>query len=109
MPAWADLLAELDALPNDQARSIWLRDRTAAALKGIGQLRGGKNVLVYASAFLQKPQTPAPMIQITHEEINAFMSSLYGMDCGVHPVSTAHPGDVRCGGRPHGRAPAEGR
>jgi hypothetical protein len=21
----------------------------------------------------------------------------------------AHPGDVRCGGRPHGRAPAEGR
>src|SRR5688500_2116789 len=28
---------------------------------------------------------------------------------GVLPVSTAHPGDVRCGGRPHGRASAEGR
>jgi hypothetical protein len=27
----------------------------------------------------------------------------------VLPVSTAHRGDVRCGGRPHGRAPAEGR
>ena len=27
----------------------------------------------------------------------------------MHPVSTAHSGDVRCGGRPHGRAPAEGR
>jgi len=28
---------------------------------------------------------------------------------GVHPISTAHRGDVRCGGRPHGRTPAEGR
>src|SRR5688572_7815554 len=28
---------------------------------------------------------------------------------GVLPISTAHPRDVRCGGRPHGRAPAEGR
>ena len=28
---------------------------------------------------------------------------------GVLPVSTAHCGDVRCDGRPHGRAPAEGR
>jgi len=25
----------------------------------------------------------------------------------VLPVSTAHPGDVRCGGRPHGRAPTK--
>jgi len=28
---------------------------------------------------------------------------------GVLPVSTAHRGDIRCGGRPHGRTPAEGR
>jgi hypothetical protein len=28
---------------------------------------------------------------------------------GVLPVWTAHRGDVRCGGRPHGRASAEGR
>src|SRR5689334_12252923 len=28
---------------------------------------------------------------------------------GVHPISIAHRGDVRCGGRPHGRTPAEGR
>src|SRR5262249_25700326 len=28
---------------------------------------------------------------------------------GVLPISTAHRGDVRCGGRSHGRTPAEGR
>src|SRR5262245_39905115 len=28
---------------------------------------------------------------------------------GLLPVSTAHPGDVRCSGRSHGRTPAKGR
>lgn len=32
------------------------------------------------------------------------------LDCrGVLPLSAAHPGDVRCCGRPHGRRSAEGR
>jgi transposase len=32
-----------------------------------------------------------------------------GAAAGVLPISTAHRGDVRCVGRPHGRTPAEGR
>jgi ClpP class serine protease len=36
-------------------------------------------VIFYASAFLQKPQAPASIIQITAEDLNAFMSVMYGM------------------------------
>jgi membrane-bound ClpP family serine protease len=37
-------------------------------------------VIFYASAFLQKPQAPASIIQITAEDLNAFMSVMYGMN-----------------------------
>lgn len=35
---------------------------------------------MYASAFLQKPQAPPQTLQITHEDLNGFMSVVYGMD-----------------------------
>lgn len=50
------------------------------ALTAVGERRSGRNVLFYASAFLQKPQAPSPFLQLTHEEINAFMSCAYGMN-----------------------------
>jgi ATP-dependent protease ClpP protease subunit len=79
VPAWADLLNEFDAQPDDPKRYAWLQLRLTSALQAVRRLRNDRNVLVYASAFLQKPQAPAPLIQITAEELNAFMSCLYGM------------------------------
>ena len=35
-------------------------------------------VLLYASSFLQKPQAPAGHLQITHKDINVFMSVMFG-------------------------------
>ncbi|MSP38994.1 MAG: hypothetical protein EXR70_10940 [Deltaproteobacteria bacterium] len=37
-------------------------------------------MIFYASAFLQKPQSNALNLQLTHEEINGFMSVMFGMD-----------------------------
>jgi ClpP class serine protease len=79
MPAWNDLIAEFGRQPSDDARAAWLPAKLGEALGGIRNRRRGRNVLFYASAFLQKPQAPAPALQLTHEEINGFMSCIYGM------------------------------
>lgn len=79
MPSWNDLLGQLDSQTTDEAKSTWLRDQLKSSLEAIRARRSGRNVLFYASAFLQKPQVPAPFLQLTHEEINGFMSCVYGM------------------------------
>ena len=80
MPAWNDLLSTLEAQPTDAAKLAWLRDQQRAALEAVAQRRGDRNVVLYASAFLQKPQLPGQTIQLTHEELNGFMSVIYGMN-----------------------------
>ena len=79
MPSWNELLDGLQARPEPE-QATWLRRESTKYLKEIGQLRGGRNVIFYASAFLQKPQAPADRLQITHEDLNALMSVMFGMD-----------------------------
>lgn len=80
MPSWNDLLNELESQADDEAKIKWLETRQLAALQEIGRLRAGRNVLFYASAFLQKPYVPSPWIILTHEEVNGFMATIYGME-----------------------------
>lgn len=79
MPSWNDLLTELEAQQTDGAKSAWLKTKQDEAITAIAARRGDRNVLFYASAFLQKPQLPGQNLQITQEEINGFMSVIYGM------------------------------
>lgn len=79
MPSWNDLLAEVERLPDAEA-GPWLVERQASILSEIGKLRGDRNVLLYASTFLQKPLVPSVLYQINYEDINGFMSGIYGMD-----------------------------
>lgn len=80
MPSWNELLAEFGKQADDTTKSDWLNDRLTEALNAVGELRGGRNVLMYGSAFLQKPGLPAGDISITREDINGFMACAYGMD-----------------------------
>jgi hypothetical protein len=80
MPSWNELLNELEAQTSDQAKNKWLVDKQQEALRKISDIRDNRNIIFYASAFLQKPQAPPPTIQLTHEEINSFMSVMHGMD-----------------------------
>jgi hypothetical protein len=80
VPSWNDLLHEAEAVPDDAARGKWLADRLNGALQDVGTLRRGRNVVLYGSSFLQKPMVPAPFLQITGEDLNGFMSVIFGMD-----------------------------
>ncbi|MBI4566437.1 MAG: serine protease [Planctomycetes bacterium] len=79
MAAWNELLAELEGQPEVE-KANWLKRRLEAELHRVGQLRGDRNVVLYASAFLQKPGIPQPWISLTGEEVNGLMSVIYGMD-----------------------------
>jgi ClpP class serine protease len=79
MPSWNELLDEFSAL--DQAsKGQWLLTKMNEALSAVSALRQDRNVILYGSAFLQKPQAPAPSLTITHEDVNGLMSVLFGMD-----------------------------
>lgn len=79
MAAWTELVEEFGQQPDDESRKTWLYTKLNEVLGQISAKRGGKNVLYYSSAFLQKPQVPAYQTQLTYEEINGFMSCMYGM------------------------------
>ncbi len=94
MPSWNDLLLKFESA-SVETRDAWLMNTLAGTLADVGKLRGGRNVLVYASAFLQKPQAPAYSLQITFEDLNGLMSVLYGMDWNKGLTLILHtPGGV---------------
>lgn len=78
MPAWGDLIDQFAATPQ-QEKPNWLRENQLAQMKRVAALRD-RHVLLFGSAFLQKPFFPAQTLQITHEDLNALMACLYGMD-----------------------------
>lgn len=85
MPSWNDLLSEFAQQPDDDARSAWLTSHQQTSLQQVGAIRGAqddcRNVILYGSAFLQRPNFPAWMTGISAEDVNALMSVIYGMDC----------------------------
>ena len=94
MPTWNDLVNEVESRTPDEA-AAWLNAEQIAALKSVSALRGNRNVILYASAFLQKPAAPGSTLQLTHEEINGFMSVMYGMDWNKGLTLVLHtPGGV---------------
>ncbi len=95
MPNWNQLLDKFDSLPNGEARVKILRAESLKYLQEIGRLRGNRHVIFYSSAFLQKPQAPADRLQITHEDVNAFMSVIFGMTWSKNLTLLLHtPGGV---------------
>ena len=95
MPTWNQLINALEALPSDEDRNKFVRSESLKCLKDISRLRGNRHVIFYGSAFLQKPQAPADLIQITHEDLNAFMSVMHGMTWSKNLTLLLHtPGGV---------------
>ncbi len=81
MPSWTQLADEFNALPAGPARIRWFQARQVEYIKATSTRREGRNILVYASAFLQKPDCPFHYQAITSEDLNGLMSCLHGMDC----------------------------
>jgi hypothetical protein len=66
MPSWNDIINEAQNFGNDgQAIVRYLNEMMNTTLDKISKLRNDKNIIFYASAFLQKPQLDPMSIQIT--------------------------------------------
>ena len=80
MASWSELLRDFHS--NVGKNPNWLDDNLKKKLSEISQLRNGKTVIFYASAFLQKKDANNLSTSITREDINGFMNAIYGADVG---------------------------
>lgn len=78
MSTWKALLDEYTTLA-PQYQGEWLLSKLFGALGAIQQNRENRHVLLYGSAFLQKPYVPGASLSITSEDINGLMACLHGM------------------------------
>ncbi|MXW20214.1 MAG: hypothetical protein F4Z95_05365 [Gammaproteobacteria bacterium] len=78
MPSWADLQDELNRV-DPVNRGDFLADKSLQSVACIAD-RYDRNVLYYASSFLQKPQIPGLFTSINMEDINGFMAGVHGHD-----------------------------
>ncbi|MGI9346538.1 MAG: SDH family Clp fold serine proteinase [Gammaproteobacteria bacterium] len=74
MPSWSELRE------NAQVKdSAWLNNQLISQLGKISKHRNNINVILYGSAFLQKPESKTT--SISREDMNGFMNAVRGMDC----------------------------
>ena len=78
MPSWSDLQDELSRIEPDR-RGDRVAQRSRQSVAQIAD-RYDRNVLYYASSFLQKPQIPGLFTAINMEDINGFMAGVHGHD-----------------------------
>lgn len=81
MASWSELVTQMSNFGNNlHEANKFINNVLDTSLDKISNLRSNRNVIFYASSFLQKPQLDPSDIQITFEEINGLMSVCHGMD-----------------------------
>lgn len=78
MSTWNELLSELQNV-GGPARDEWFAAGIERGLQEISVLRGDRNVVVYFSAFLQKPDVRPGHIIMMPEDVNGLMAAFKGM------------------------------
>ena len=95
MPSWDNLRQQFEAGANDAAKLKWLEVSLYDALDTISAIRDNRNVILYASGFLQKPQAPPFTTMLMMEDINGLMSVMQGMDWAKNLTLILHtPGGI---------------
>ena len=96
MASWSELVNHIAQLGNNQTEvNDFINGTLDNSLDKVSQLHQDRNVIFYASSFLQKPQLDPSELQITFEEINGLMSVTYGMNCSKGLILILHtPGGV---------------
>lgn len=95
MPSWADLRTQFDAQPSDPQKLDWLEKSLYHWLGCVSKAREGRNVVFYATAFMQKPAVPAYETMLMLEDVNGLMAALHGMDWSKNLTLLLHtPGGV---------------
>ena len=78
MPTWSEFQDELERVEPNQ-RGSFIVEKSKEYCNKIKEITG-RNVLFYASSFLQKPQVAGLFTAINREDINAFMSGVHGLE-----------------------------
>ena len=78
MPAWSAILDELNSIPVAKRDQIFSA-KSHECVSEISKICK-RNVLCYASSFLQKPELPGITTLINMEDINGFMAGVHGHD-----------------------------
>ena len=78
MATWSELQDELNQVQSEK-RGDFIADKSLKSMKRIADLYK-RNVLYYASGFLQKPQIPSIFTSLNREDINGFMAGVHGLD-----------------------------
>jgi len=95
MPSWNELTNEFGSLPDPNQRGAWLNAKQNEWLNRLCTKRSERNILFYASGFLQKPQVAPAFLQISPEDINGFMAVMNGMNWSKGLTLILHtPGGV---------------
>ena len=96
MGTWVDLLQQFDKL-DDEEKNDFLMKGMSAALMRVAEIRSEangnvqpRNVLMYASGWLQKAGAPGSFISITPEDLNGFMAAIHGMEWSAHLTILLH-------------------
>lgn len=81
MASWTEMINTIGSFGNNApAINNYINEMMDLSLNKISEIRSGRNVILYGSAFLQKPQLDPMSLQITSEEINGLMAVMHGMD-----------------------------
>ena len=78
MPGWSDLQDELKDI-DPASRGDYIAEQARQCTARIAE-HYNRNVLYYASSFLQKPHIPGLFTAINMEDINGFMAGIHGHD-----------------------------
>ena len=77
MSSWSELQDELNQVLPPERRGDFLAKKSNETTARIAELYG-RNVLYYASSFLQKPTVPGLFTSINMEDLNGFMAGIHG-------------------------------
>ena len=78
MPSWSELLEELNQVQPEN-RGEFIAGKAHEYTARIAKIYD-RNVLYYASGFLQKPQVPGILTFLNPEDLNGFMAGIHGHD-----------------------------
>ena len=91
MPTWSELQDELNQVKPEK-RGNFIVEKSRQSTMRIADLYE-RNILYYASGFLQKPLVSGLFTSINMEDINGFMAGIHGheADKGLLLIPCTHP------------------
>ena len=89
MPSWSDIQNELSCIKQPKDRTDHVTKKLLQYIEKISKCYD-RNVLYYASSFLQKPHISGIQTVINWEDINGFMAGIHGHDFGKNLLLILH-------------------